>query len=193
MAKSNGSDYRRALGMVEIASQHAFAGNYDTARNVLRAAFADGQFHRPDRIVGRLQYLAVLAMVDALDRRSQTAATSLTKILQDLRQIPSRDRPPIEARCVAAMKQLPHVKEIEKALGKAKQAYLRRDYVGAFEQIRKAKGIHRRNWGLMPQETVDTITQAGNLAMTHLMENNPPARVMAITNDLQTKGLIDPA
>lgn len=191
MAKNG--DYQRALDMVEIAAQHAHAGNFDTARNVLRAAFTDGQFQRPDRIAARLQYLAVLAMVDALDRRFQTAATSLNKILQDLRRIPPRDRPPIEARCVAAMKQLPHVKEIEKALAKAKQAYLRRDYVGAFEQIRKAKGIHRRNWGLTPQETVSTITQAGNLAMTHLMENNPPARVMAITNDLQTKGLIDPA
>lgn len=191
MAKNGG--YQRALDMVEIAAQHAHAGSYDTARNVLRAAFTDGQFHRPDRIAGRLQYLAVLAMVDALDRRFQTATASLNRILQDLRQVPPRDRPPIEARCVAAMKQLPHVKEIEKALAKAKQAYLRRDYVVAFQQIRKAKGIHRRNWSLMPQETVEAITQAGTLAMTHLMENNPPARVMAITNDLQAKGLIDPA
>jgi hypothetical protein len=192
VAKSNGSDYRRALGMVEIASQHALAGNYDTARNVLRAAFADGQFHRPDRIAGRLQYLAVLALADALDRKAQTASNSLSRILQDLRQVPERDRPPIQARCITAMKQLPHMKEIEKALAKAKQAYLRRDYAGAFEQIKKAKGIHRRNWALTPQkETTEAITLAGTLAMTHLMENNPSGRVMEITKDLQAKGLIE--
>jgi hypothetical protein len=190
---ANNGDYQRALDMVEIATQHAQAGNPDAARSVLRAAFTDGKLHRPDRIAGRLQYLAALAMVDALDRRFQTAAASLAKILQDLRQVPPRDRPPIEARCIAAMKQLPHAKEIEKALTKAKQAYLRRDYAGAFEQIRKAKGIHLRNWGLTPQETANAITEAGTLAMTHLMEKNPPARVMEITNELQTKGLIDPA
>lgn len=190
---ANNGDYRRSLGLIDIAVQHALGGSFDTARAVLRAAFTDGQLQRPDRIGGRLQHVAAITLVNLLERRvaPSDAATTLRKVLHDMRQAPPRDRPLIVARCTQVMMHLPHINEINRALAEARKLYLRRDYVGAFTQIRAAKGTHTRYYDLTPAEAVQEITTAANMAMTHLMENNPTGKVMDITADLQQRGLID--
>ncbi len=190
---ANNGDYRRSLGLIDIGVQHALGGNFDTARTVLRAAFTDGQLQRPDRIGGRLQHVAAITLVNLLERRvaPSDVATTLRKVLHDMRQAPPRDRPLVVARCTQVMMYLPHIKEINKALAEAKRRYLGRDYIGAFTQIRTAKSIHTRYYDLTPAEAVQEITTAANMAMTHLMENNPTGKVMDITADLQQRGLID--
>jgi len=193
--KSDGNaEYRRALGLVDLGVQHALNGNFDTARTVLRAAFTDGKLQRPDRMGGRLQHVVAITLVNLLERRVApgNVAATLRKVLHDLRQAPARERPLVISRCTQVMMYLPHIKEIDKLLAKAKRSYLGRDYVEAFTQIRAARGIHARNYDLTPAETVQEITTAGNMAMTHLMQNHNAAQVMEIMKTLQAQGLIEP-
>jgi hypothetical protein len=184
-------DYARALELIGIASQHALGGSPDAARTVLAAAFKDGQLQRNDRREGRFHYLAVVALTDALEGKHVAAATALTGLLRDLRLIPPRARPDVLARCVQAMMELPHNKDIGRLLGNAKTDYQRRNYVNAFEKIRQAKGMRTRNRTLTPQNVDMAIETTATAAMTHLMETNSTTKVMEVTRQLRSRGLIE--
>ncbi len=184
-------DYARALQLIGLASEHALQGNHDTARTVLRSAFTDGLLDRNDRRVGLLHYQAVLALIDARENKVVPAAAGLTNTMRELRNVGARERPNIIARCAQAMLELPHNKQIQRLLAGAKKDWEGRSYVKAYQKIRDAKRLRVRHVTLTPPAVEAEITQASTLAMIHLMENNAPQVAIAITADLQKRGLIE--
>jgi hypothetical protein len=178
--------------MIKIAAQHADNGHTDTARTVLSAAYRDGHLDQPGRAAGYLQYLAVAALTNLIEGKTQTTAivSDLRTILASAQRLQERNREAVLYWCELVMNRLPHSVSIQKTLAAAMRAAFKRDYVAAFTRFRQAQAACNHNQDLVSRELGKRVADAGNSIMTHLLQNNTQSQSIAIVMELRAKGLV---
>lgn len=177
---SSRQHFYRAVQMLSLAIAHVLHGNPDAARTNLRASWDDLK----NSAVGRIEHMATMAFVSAVDGNVSYAVRVLGLTLHELRNA-GRTLPPavhqwVWDRCLLTMQQLPYTAPIERMVSDAYRYGDIGNYAEALYLLTQAGDELKRVGHLVPPQVGRSVSRAWNNILERMLTDETASALACV-------------
>lgn len=172
--------FYRAVQMLSLAIAHVLHGNPDAARTNLRASWDDLK----NSAIGRIEHMATMAFVNAVDGNVSYAVHVLGLTLNELqragRTLPPAVRQWVWDRCLLTMERLPYTAPIERMVSNAYHHGSAGNYAEALYLLTQAGDELKRVGHLVPPRVGRSVTHAWNDILERMLTDQTTSALACV-------------